>query len=453
MTETASQCPRAVGECESAVRGERPPLLPGGTLVQGHLHALGSDSLALFQRCAALGGIVRFRVYAYQCHVITNPELAGALLMGESASFRKPRGLQAARPTFGNGLVTSEGEQWRRQQRWLRKFFTPRAADGYGELITTVIERKLDRWSSGEIVDLHEEILDVSLEVVCRALFGLDASRLKPLIRAAAEAVQGWHKACLAQCLPYPHLLPTRANFRYRRLTWPLDRAVYALIREARAGGGAGHGLLGGMLAVKDEQDGSRITDREIRDQVVTLFLAGHDTTASSLSFALYELSHCPDLQARIADDLRCGSESGALELSIKEALRLYPAVHIVGRTALRDVRLGRYLVRKGEEVLVPLYVMQRSPKLFPRPEAFEPERWANASAQAACPRHAHIPFSVGARVCIGQALAMVELRTMISAVLRRFQLAPLGPRAPRIADGITLAPAPTSTRVRVAAH
>jgi cytochrome P450 len=180
------------------------------------------------------------------------------------------------------------------------------------------------------------------------------------------------------------------------------------------------------------------------------LFLAGHDTTASSLAFALYELGYRPDLQERIALETRDGRESECLEQVLKETLRLYPAVHLVGRTALQDVELGRYLVRKGEEVVLPLYVMQRNPRLFRRPDAFEPERWADRGKHATCPRYAHLPFSTGERVCVGQAVAMVELRNVVAAVLRDFRVEPLGPRAPRLDNRMTLTPAPVSTRVRL---
>jgi cytochrome P450 len=163
----------------------------------------------------------------------------------------------------------------------------------------------------------------------------------------------------------------------------------------------------------------------------------------------LYELSYRTDLQRRIVRELCDGEHSETLECVIKEALRLYPAVHLVARTALRDVTLGPYLVRQGEEVVLPLYTMQRSAKLFERPTAFEPERWA-ARGKPVCPRHASLPFSAGPRVCTGQAIAMAEMRTLLAAVLRGFELAPLAPRAPRVDAQMTLAPAAHSTQVRI---
>jgi cytochrome P450 len=427
---------------------ERAPQLPGGTALQGHLRDLASDNFALFKRCAAQGGLVRFRVYWYQCHVLTDPELAGALLVTHAASFQKTRGLQVARPTFGNGLVTSEGDEWRRQQRLMRAYFTPKAAASYAELIDDCIERKLTNWDrAGGVVDLHEDMVDVSLELVCRALFGLDAGRLQSIVRDAAQAVQQWHSDCQALCLPYPHYFPIPSNYRYRKRTRALNRAVYALIRDVRASGGAGHGLLGALLNAKDEE-GNAISDQELRDQIVTLFLAGHDTTASSLALTLYELSYRPDLQQQIAQELQRGEPSECLEHVLKETLRLYPAVHLVGRTALADVKLGKFLIRRGEEVILPLQVMQRNPRLFSRPDEFVPERWAGLPPT--CPRYAHLPFSTGPRVCIGQALAMAELRGIVAATLRRFRLKPLGKRAPRLENRMTLAPAPGMTRVAV---
>ncbi|HXK20468.1 MAG TPA: cytochrome P450, partial [Polyangiaceae bacterium] len=389
----------------------RAPELAGGHALKGHLHELAHDNQALFRRCAELGGLVRFRIYWFTCHVLTDPSLASELLITRASSFMKTRGLQIARPTFGNGLLTSEGDTWRRQQRLMRAFFTPKAAEGYGPLIEDCIERRLATWSEGGVVDLHSEMIDVSLEFVCRALFGLDASRLQPLIRDAAAAVQEWHGVCQDLCLPYPHYYPMPANFRYRSRSRALNRAVYALIRDVRASGGDEHGLLGALLRVRDE-DGSGISDREIRDQLVTLFLAGHETTAASLALTLYELCHRPDLQARVASESDSGKSeadvpSECLEQVIKETLRLHAPVHLVARTAIEDVRLGPYLVKRREEVVLPVHVLQRSSKLFKRAEEFVPERWADEAKGPICPRHAFLPFSSGPRVCIGQAIAL----------------------------------------------
>lgn len=423
----------------------RPPALLGGGRMSGHLNELARDNLRLFQRCAALGGLVRFRVYWYCCHVLTDPELAGELLVTHAASWKKTRALQVARRTFGEGLVTSEGEQRKRQGKLLSSFFTPRAAQSYLPSIDRAIEDELQSWSPGASVDLHRAMIDVSLEIACATLFGKEAQRLKPYIREAAHAVQRWHGHCQALCLPYPHYYPSPANFAYRAKHRALDRAVYELIRQLRRGGAQGYGSLGALLQVRD-QDGHGPSDREIRDHVVTLFLAGHDTTASSLAFTLYELTHRPELQERIAAG---GAASEVcLEHVIKEALRMYPAVHLVARTALRDVQLGPYLIRRGEEVVLPLYVMQRSPRLFDRPDDFVPERWAEPNASAT--RYAYLPFSTGPRVCVGQALAQAELRAIIAATLRRFRLIPTGPRAPKLDNRLTLAPAPGSTFVRV---
>jgi cytochrome P450 len=381
--------------------------------------------------------------------VLTDPDLAGAMLVTHAASFKKTRALQIARRTFGNGLVTSEGETWRRQQRLMRAYFTPRATATYAEAIAEAIARKLQTWQPRAIVDLHEDMVDVSMELVCRTLFGIDAGELQPLIRGAAKAVQQWHSDCQELCLPHPHYWPSLSNFRYRSKTAALDRAVYALIRRVRAEGSEGHGLLGAMLKLEPE-DGIAVTDRDIRDQVVTLFLAGHETTAAAVGFTLYELSYRPDLQACIAEDARAGRDSETLERVLKESLRLYPTVHLVARTALKDVQLGQYLVKRGDEVVLPLYVMQRSPRLFERPDDFEPERWNDDATGQVFERYAYIPFSTGPRICIGQALAMAELRAIVRAVLSRFRLEPLGARTPQIDARMTLGPAAGSTRVRV---
>jgi cytochrome P450 len=414
--------------------------------LQGHLRDLAQSQLSLFQRCADLNEVTQFRVYWYTCHIVTDPVLAGEMLIERAADFKKTRALQAARPTFGNGLVTSEGEDWKRQQRLLRRFFTPRAVEGYDALMVEATSRQLDAWQDSSSVDLHEDMVDVSLEIACKGLFGIAAGDFKSAIREASHAVQHWHSACEELCLPYPHYWPSLANLRYRLATRTLNRQVYKLIRRARQVGGSDFGLLSAMLTVKDD-DGRGISDRELRDQIVTLFLAGHDTTASSAAFGLYELSHRPDLQERIVSELEQGGESECLSAVIEETLRLYPSVHLVARTALSDVRLGRYLIRRGEEVVVPLWVMQRSAESFDAPHDFLPERW---KAQKKSNRPASLPFSAGPRVCTGKSLALHELRTILGHVVRRFRLLPVGERSPRIEARMTLYPAPGSTVVRI---
>ncbi|MDX2053210.1 MAG: cytochrome P450 [Polyangiaceae bacterium] len=427
------------------------PTLPVSSWLSGHVRDLSRDKLGLFQRCAEVGGHVRLRLYSVGFHIVTDPELVTQILTVEADAFRKSRALQFSRPTFGNGLVTSEGEAWRQQRRLVSPTMTPKAAASYRGLMESTIAKRLDALQDGDTPELYEEMIEVSLEVACQALFGVGSAMLRPSIRRAATAVQRWHRAVEIRCLPYPHYLPTLANLRSRSANWALDRAVFALIREERKQGRNDRGLLSAMLQARDARGRALMTDRQIRDQVVTLFLAGHDTTATSMAFALYELSYRPDLQSMIRSELAASGASETLDRSLKETLRLYPAVHMIARMAVRDVMLGRHLVRKGDELLVPLWVFHRDPKVFPDPEAFCPERWGVSGGLNSRAR-AYLPFSTGPRVCTGQSLAQEELKVVVAAVLRKFQLEAVEPRKIEVQPQLTIVPKPGTTIVRIRA-
>ncbi len=426
----------------------RAPTLVCPARAAGHLPDLANDKLALFRTCSELHGIVRCHVYHWQFHVLTDPGLVHELLVKVPHAFHKTRALKVARTTFGNGLVTSEGGRWKRQQRLIRPSLTPQAVAEYRPLMLEAIHETLSSWPSAAERDVYPDMVDMTLKMVCRALFGVDSVRLQPLICELAHATQQWHLDCERRFLPSPQYWPTPWNLRYRRAAHRLDREVFALIQD-RMNGSADDGSLLDKFIKSQGSDGRRMSPRQVRDELVTLFLAGHDTTASALTFAAYELSFRADLQSRIRTELRDGSRastSETLDHVIKETLRLYPSVYLIGRMAITDVMLGAYWIRKGEEVIVPIYTLHRRSELFERPDEFVPERWQGKPES----RHAFIPYSNGPRVCAGQAMATQELRVILGEVLKRFELRPVGDRCPRVLARLTMVPQPGSMLVRL---
>lgn len=415
--------------------------LPVSGWLSGHAKLLSSNKLDLFRRCAELDGIVRLRLYWVALHIVTAPDLVAEVLVDKADAFEKGRALKLAKVTFGNGLVTSEGETWKRQRRLIAPLLSGRTVAGYAAAMKLAISKKLSTFRSGETRDLHAEMVDVSMAIACETLFGIDARRLQEPVRETAHALQRWHADFERWCLPWPHLLPTTWNARYRLAHRPLERVVQELIAEARQAPGR-PGLIGKLLAARDDE-GHPLHERQIRDEIVTMLLAGHDTTATTMAFALYELAHRPDVQ----ETIRLDADAGAtLDRVIQEVLRLYPAVHMIDRIATRDTTIGGRSIRKGDSLLVSLMAMQRDPRLHASPDQFQPERWQR-DAKA---RHGTCPFSAGPRTCTGQAMAMQELRTVVTEVLRRFRLSPVGPREVRLIPQVTLLPAPGSTVVRL---
>jgi cytochrome P450 len=413
----------------------RPPG-PRGTLIAGNLAELRRDVLGFWRRCAREHGDIVYTRYFHQHHYMLNePAFIEQVLVKESRSFIKWRPFRALHPLFGTGLALSEGDYWRRQRRLAQPAFHLQRLPRYGAAMVAHTERMLEGWRVGETRQIQRDMARLTLEVAGETLFGADISgRARQAITQAA-GLQQMFEAWLTSRLPLPWTVPTPGNLRMRRRVRQLDAILYGLIAERRALPRETDDLLSMLLQARDDH-GRGMTDRQLKDELMTLFLASYETTSLTLSWAWYLLAEHPHVETRFREECwrAVGQRSPTVadvvrlpftEAVIKETLRLYPPVFAQGREALRECTLGGYRVPPGTQVFMSQWIVQRDPRFFPQPDAFRPERWLDGTA-ARLPRFAYFPFGGGPRVCLGAAFAMMEAVLVMATIGRRFRLVSL---------------------------
>jgi cytochrome P450 len=432
------------------------PLPPGprGHFLLGNLLEFRRDNLAFFTRCAReYGDAVSFHLGPHRVVQVNRPDLIDYVLVTGNRHFRKNFfALRHLHAVLGNGLISSEGEHWLRQRRLAQPAFLRDHLAVYGGVMVACAEQALAGWQAGETRDLHEEMMRLTMAIAARIFFDLDVTGDAGDVGAAFAVVQEVFNQQVASLFVPPRWLPTPANLRLRRAVQRLEAFLQDLIRQRRAGGPDRGDPLARLLHARDE-DGSGMTDRQLRDEIMTLLLAGHETTALALSWTCYLLAQHPAVEARLAAELWAvlGGRSPTvadlprLEYAgrvLLESMRLYPPVYAIGREAQQECVIGGYRVPAGTAVLMCPWVLHRDPRYFADPAKFDPDRWADGLA-GRLPRYAYFPFSGGPRVCLGGAFAMMEAVLVLAAVAQRFQftLAPGQRISPK--PCITLRPEP----------
>ena len=414
-----------------------PPPGPQGRFLSGSLVEFRSDPLAFLARCARdYGDVVAVHFFSIHGCLLSHPDLIEQALVTDSRNFIKGRALQISRSVLGNGLITSEGEFWQRQRRLAQPAFHRERTISYSKVMVEETVRMLRRWETGRQLDVYSEMMNLTLRIVAKALFTTsvesEAETIGETLRVFMDHFVGFrsvHRRLI------PESFPTPWNLRYRKAIAKLDAVVYRLIRERRASGSSPGDLLS-MLMEAEDIDGSRMSDRQLRDEIVSLFLAGHETTALALSWTWYLLYQHPEVESRLAAELRqvLGGrlpEAGDLpqlayaEMVIKESMRLYPPVYSITRQALEGFEVGGYRVPAGTQVAMSQWVVHRDRRWFDEPDRFLPERWAG-DLEKRLPRFAYFPFGGGPRVCIGRGFAMTEAVLLLATIAQRFRLAVL---------------------------
>jgi len=435
----------------AAVTGKVPiPALPG-LPVLGNVLEFRRDRLGLLAQVAALGPIARYHLGPVPVHMITDGALAHEILVDQADGFMKSPGLSVfARPLLGEGLLTSEVPLHRRQRKLLAAAFAPRRIAGYAEAMVAEAMRAAAGWRDGAHVDAAEAMMELTLAIAGRTLFSADVRGDARAIGVALTDAMRAMVEGLTSPLQVPYTWPIPRHRRMRRAVAALDAVVYRLIAERRAAGDDRGDVLSVLLLARDEDDGTGMTDRQVRDEVMTLLLAGHETTANALTWTLYALGRNPDIRARVeaeADALgdRAPTADDVARLPytlmvLEEAMRLWPPAYVVGRTAIRDVAVGDYRFPAGATVLVNIWGLHRRPDLYPDPTAFRPERFA-ADVKKARPRGDYMPFGAGPRVCIGNHFALLEAQLALAVIARRARLDPTVDGEPAAEPLVTLRP------------
>ncbi|WP_207956045.1 cytochrome P450 [Rubrobacter marinus] len=419
----------------------------------GNLLAYSRDPLGFLTRCAReYGDVVRLGFPGPPAYLISHPNGVESVLVKNNRNFVRDRYTRAELRILGDGLLVNEGDSWRRQRRLAQPAFHRRRVEAFGETMVAFTERMLDGWRDGETRDVHAEMMRLTLEIVAKTLFDTDISREAEGVGRSMNAIMarssGQGSSVFLRMLP--ESLPTPGNLAYRRATRRLDGLIHALVQERRRSGADAGDLLSMLLRAEDE-DGEGMSDRQLRDEAMTIILAGHETTAIALSWTWYLLGAHPEAEARLSAELEevLGGRAPAVEdlprlryadAVMKESMRLYPPAWAVGREAIGDCEIGGYRVPKGTQMFISQYVIQRDERFFRDPEAFDPDRWTNGSTEG-LPPYAYFPFGGGPRLCIGNGFAKMEALLLLATVARRFRLELVSGRPPVPQPSITLRP------------
>jgi cytochrome P450 len=413
-----------------------PPYQPPGPrprLLVGNLPEFGRDPLRFLTSCAReYGDIVGIRLASWPAWLLNHPDLAEELFITHNRSFIKHRFFwRHVDALFGNGLLTAEGEFWLRQRRLAQPAFHRERIADYAQAMVTLAEQTADRWRPGETLDIHHEMMELTLRIVVKTLFGLDAPHDVAAIGRAFNIAITEISARFRRPFKIPDAVPTPGNLRYRRAIGLLDRFIADIIAERRRSGGDRGDLLSMLIAAQDE-DGTAMSDRQVRDEAVTLFLAGHETTAIALSWSWMLLSQHPAVDDALREELlhALGGRSPTVadlprlpyaHAIVQETLRLYPPAWVIGRQATTPSEIGGHAIASGTTVFVSPWVLHRDKRFYEAPELFRPERWLDGGL-ARLPRFAYLPFGAGPRLCIGSGFAMTEATLLLATLAGRFR-------------------------------
>ncbi|MDI3281698.1 cytochrome P450 [Polyangium sp. 15x6] len=446
----------------SASRSPSAPFAPGprGMPFLGNLPALRRDRIRIFLEAAdTYGDVVRFQFGPgprHVAHLLRHPDHIKYVFVDAAERFTKQTpGIDAIRPVLGNGLLTSEGAFWRRQRRIAQPAFHKQRIAAFAGVMVRAADELVDGWMRrprpDAPVDVAGEMMRVALRIVTETLLGTDVPIDAAATASALDFILDDSRKNLTRLLKIPRSVPTPDNRRFQEAIAVLDREVFRIIEHRRKAREGGTDLVSMLMATRDPETGEGMTDRQLRDEVMTMFAAGHETTANALAWTFYLLSTHPDVRRRaraevfrvLGDRLPDFTDIGALDLVgrvFQESMRLYPPAWMISRRVAEDDVVGGYSIPKDSLALVSPFVTHRHPSYWENPEGFDPDRFAGG-ALSRMPRFAYFPFGGGARQCIGSSFAMVEGTLVLATILRRVRLDLVPGQTIEPEPGITLRP------------
>jgi cytochrome P450 len=430
----------------------RAPVAPGLPLF-GNLLEFRRDPLRFL--CAMRethGDVVEVAIGPMKTTLVSHPDLIEDILVTRSRLWQKDRFLQTSlRPVLGDGLLSSEGDFWRKQRRLAQPAFHRDRIAAYAGMMVDQATRLVRSWREGEVRDVHTDMMRLTLAIVAQTLFGADVGDHAEDVGKALEAVLAVVADPVELLIPLLKRLPTPKRKRFDRAVARLDTIIYRVIEERRKAASAETVDLLSMLLHAQDEDGSRMSDRQLRDECLTLFLAGHETTAINLSWTWLLLSRHPEVRRKLAGELddvlgdRSATFADVPKLRytshvIAESLRLYPPAWSLGREAREDVDVGGYRISRGQQVWFCPWAIHRDARWFDEPDLFRPERWEGDFAKR-LPRYAYFPFGGGPRLCIGQAFAQLEAVLLLATLAQAFDVEVLQSPRPTPEPSVTLRP------------
>ena len=410
---------------------------PPGHFLLGNATALKTDmlgSIAAWTR--EYGDVVRLKLGPVPAILFVHHEHLEQLLLSKASSFGPSRLIAGiGKMVFGSGLVTSKGNLWLRRRRMAAPAFTPKRVEAYSKIMSDAVERHLDRWKDGDTRLLQVDTMHLSLEVVARALFGASVEQAETEVTDAVGLLLKGYSKRIKGGLPIPDWVPLPATLEMKRGVRKLEKIVYEIVEQRRAGQNDESDFLGMLLAARDVEDGKGLDDDAIRDEVITAVIGGQESTALGMGWSIYMLGQHRDVQDRVRAEVlevigsRRPTSADIMKLKylpavLHEVLRLYPPFYTIARDTLEDCQIGDYRVRKGTLVFISPWATHRRVEYFPDPEAFKPDRWLGTLMKD-LPKCAYIPFGGGGHICIGNSFALTETMLLIARLVQRFEVEP----------------------------
>ena len=407
------------------------------------------------------GDIAHFKFGSQNVYLLNNPDYIEDVLVTNYKKFIKSRGLQVSKRLLGNGLVTSEGEYHDLQRHLIQPTFYPKRIKSYSDMMIKQANDMCNSWHDGAILDIHKEMTKLTLAIICKTVLGYD---IDPEHDEVGDALLTCMKYFNRLLMPFGELIEKipllPINKGFQKAKKDLDSIVYRMIKEHRKILDKGDDkeshddLLLTLLQAQDEEAGiGRMTDEQLRDEVMTIFLAGHETTANALTWTYYLLSENPLIETRLQEELYSTFGNSRTPITVDdvqklqyteklltESMRLFPPAWALGRQAIDDYKVGGYSVPKGSIILMSQYVMHRDPRYFPEPDRFYPDRWTEEFRKQ-LPRFSYFPFGGGIRGCIGEPFAWLEGILLIATICRQWRLKHVPSHKVELKPLITLRP------------
>jgi cytochrome P450 len=420
---------------------------PQGKFPYGSARDFSRDRLGFLTQCAQdYGDFAHFRVLNRHFYFVNDPDDVRFVLVEHPEYFHKtPLLKRNTQAVIGNGLLTSEDEYHKRQRRLAQPAFHHQRVGAYGDVMVAYTQRMLNGWERGSVIDIHEAMMRLTMEIVGQTLFNSDVSQDADAIGEAITRGLKVVAGRLNAIINLPDWIPTAANRKSRANVEFLNNTMQRIIDQHRARGDDQGDLLSMLLLAADE-NGERMTDQQVRDEAMTIFIAGHETTANAMTWTLYLLAQHPDVEQKLHEEVDTLGAAPTMhdlarlpytDMIIKESMRLYPPAWIVPRLVIRDFTLRGYRIPRNSIVFTCPYTMHRHPRYYEQPQRFIPERWT-AEMEKTLPKYAYFPFGGGPRVCIGNGFAMMEARLLLTTIAQGWQ--------PRLVEGQTVVPEPVIT-------
>lgn len=403
----------------------------------GNLAKFNSDPLGFFTNSAKEYGDIVYlpdlQLSGSRVYMLNHPDYIEAALVTKSSHFSKNQQvLGNLQRLFGNGIIVSEGDFWRRQRRLIQPGFHRDRISNYTNIMVNYTNRMLAKWEHGEIRDISHEMTRLTMEIVAKTLFDANLTGKGEGVGSALTTIMKYFDKRTSNLILalLPDSFPIPDNLRYKKAVQSLDNIIHEIIEQRRASSEDKGDLLSMLMHIQDE-DGSRMTNQQLRDEVMNIFLAGNETTSLALTWTFYLLSQHPEVEAKLATELQSVPTSLTVadiprlpytEMVVMEAMRLYPPGWFISRTVIQECEIDGYLLPVGTSVIMSQWVMHRDPRYFEKPEVFIPERWADGLAKK-IPTYAYFPFGGGPRVCIGRSFAIMEAVLLLATIVRRFRL------------------------------